>query len=154
MKDAKESARSGAPREPLMRLVRRDTVKPARAVAVRAAAIVLSLLVCGVFFVTVTDSSIIEIYSAMISGTFRNGITVNTFLKEACMLLIIAVGLAPAFKMSFWNVGGQGQVLAGGMAAAMWLFYFGNDLPNAVLLPLMIVSAAVGGGAPASRGKG
>ncbi len=133
-------------REPLLRLVKRDTVPISRAILVRAAAIALALLVCGVFFVTVTDSSIIDIYSAMISGTIRNSITVNAFLKEASMLLLIAIGLAPAFKMSFWNVGGQGQVLAGGMAAAMWLFYLGNKLPNAVLLPLMIVSAAIGGG--------
>ncbi len=133
-------------REPLLRLAKRDTVSPARAVAVRAAAIALALLFCGIFFVCVTDSSITDVYAAMISGTFRSSITVNTFFKEACMLLIIAVGLAPAFKMSFWNIGAQGQVLAGGMAAAMWLFYLGNNLPNAVILPLMFVSAAVGGG--------
>lgn len=138
--------KTDAKREPALRLVKRDSISPARAVIVRAVAIVAALLVCGIFFITVTDSSIIEIYSAMVSGTFRNSITINTFFREACMLLIIAIGLAPAFKMSFWNVGGQGQVLAGGMAAAMWLFYLGNKLPNAAILPLMFVSAAIGGG--------
>ncbi len=144
MKD--QTAKTESKRDPLVRLVKRDSVSAARSVIVHAAAILLAMLVCGIFFVIVTDSSIIEIYSAMVSGTIRNSITVNSFFKEACMLLIIAVGLAPAFKMSFWNVGGQGQVLAGGMAAAMWLYYLGNKLPNAAIIPLMIISAAVGGG--------
>ena len=133
-------------REPRIRLVKRDSVSLKRRILVRAIAIAASLLICAVFFTCVTGTSVTDIFAYLFRGVFGDSIRLNKFLKEAAMLTLIAVGLAPAFKMSFWNVGGQGQVLTGGMAAAMWLFYLGNSMPNFAIIPLMMISSIIAGG--------
>ena len=65
-------------------------------------------------------------------------------LKTACKLLLIAVALAPAFKMRFWNIGAEGQLLAGGMGAAFLMFNYGT-LPVYILLPLMLIVSIICG---------
>ncbi len=132
-------------REPLIRIAKRTNPGVLRSVLVRAAAVALAFLTVLIFLNLVSDFSFGEIIGHMYRGAFNNSITFNTFLKEACMLLLFAVALAPAFKMSFWNIGAQGQVLMGGLAAAIVLYYLGNKLPNAVIIPLMIVAAVAVG---------
>ncbi len=132
--------------EPLFHIVKRDSIEIGKAIAVRGIAVLLAALTCSIFINGISGYSVIETYSYMFGGVFRNSITVNTLLKDASMLLLFAVALAPAFKMRFWNIGAQGQVLSGGLIAATWLFYLGNELANPILLPAMIVSAMLIGG--------
>ena len=53
-----------------------------------------------------------------------------------------------AFRIKFWNIGGEGQLLVGAMAAA----YIGAQpfIPEPMLIPAMILAAAVGGGLAAA----
>jgi len=55
------------------------------------------------------------------------------------------VALVPAFKMKFWNLGGNGQILVGCLAAIACMFYLGGKLPDAVLILLMTVASIVAG---------
>jgi simple sugar transport system permease protein len=55
----------------------------------------------------------------------------------------LAVGLA--FKMRFWNIGAEGQILLGGIAATYFAL-FHNNMPRPVLLIVMGLAAAVAGG--------
>lgn len=134
-----------AHKEPFVRIAKRNKIKPIRGILVRAAAIALACLITFVFVKAVGEFSFGDTARNMFNGAFENSIKINSFLKEACMLLMFAIALAPAFKMRFWNIGAQGQVLFGGLVAAILLYYFGNKLPNGVLLPLMIVASIIGG---------
>ena len=134
-----------AHREPFIRIAKRNKIGKLRGVLVRAAAIILAALVTFLVIKGIGGFSFASTAKYMADGAFKNDIALHSFLKEACMLLLFAVALAPAFKMRFWNIGAQGQVLIGGLMAAIMLFYFGNKLPQAVLLPLMIIVAIVGG---------
>ncbi len=60
------------------------------------------------------------------------------------MLLCISVGLAPAFKMRFWNIGAEGQVLVGGIVSSACMIYLA-DLPTPLLLILMLVASMAAG---------
>ncbi len=133
-------------REPLFHIVKRDSISLAKAIVIRAISLLLAALTCALFVKSVSGYGIIETYKYMFRGTFRNSITINAFFKDMSMLLMFAVALAPAFKMRFWNIGAQGQVLAGGLISATWLFYLGNKLANPILIPLMIISAMLFGG--------
>ena len=66
----------------------------------------------------------------------------------------IAIGLAPAFKMRFWNVGAEGQMLVGGIATAFWMINFAGKMNIVMLFLCMaisaIVAAASGASSPAS----
>lgn len=132
--------------EPLFHIIKRDSIGLVKAILIRVIALLLAALTCAIFIKGVSGYGIFETYKYMFEGTFRNEITINTLLKDTSMLLMFAVALAPAFKMRFWNIGAQGQVLAGGLIAATWLFYLGNELPDPVILPAMIISAMLIGG--------
>jgi len=67
-------------------------------------------------------------------------------LRDLVTLLCISVALAPAFKMRFWNIGAEGQVLIGGLATALVMVEFGNSLPTPLLFLVMVVSSIVAGG--------
>ena len=58
----------------------------------------------------------------------------------------IVLGLAPAFKMRFWNVGAEGQMLVGGIATAFWMINFAGKMNIVMLFHCMAISAIVAGG--------
>ena len=60
--------------------------------------------------------------------------------RDLSTLLCVGIALAPAFKMRFWNCGGEGQILIGGLTAALIMVYQGNNLP----LPLLFAAMALG----------
>lgn len=84
-------------------------------------------------------------YNAIFDGAFgirrRSWVTI----RDAMMLLCIGVGLAPAFKMKFWNIGAEGQILIGGIVTAGLMRAFGSTLPTPVLLLLMAVMSLLAG---------
>ena len=61
------------------------------------------------------------------------------------ILVCIAIGLAPAFKMRFWNIGAEGQILVGGACAAAAMIYAGDKMSPVLLLVVMFVCSALGG---------
>ena len=73
--------------------------------------------------------------------------------QNLAILLCVSLAVTPAFKMRFWNVGGEGQILIGGLATAACMILLGDKLPNWLLICVMTVSAmaagAVWGGIPA-----
>ena len=131
--------------EPFIRIAKRNKTTTGRGIAVRAAAIVVASILTLIFINLVGEFSFADTAKNMWNGAFQNGIKIETFFKDTCMLLLFAIALAPAFKMRLWNIGAQGQVLMGGLIAAMILYYFGNKLPQAVIVPLMILGAMLAG---------
>ena len=127
-------------REPLLRIAKRDGIARPKAWAIRIIAVLLSLVVSGIFIFAVTKLNPFQVYEGIFDGAFgtprRSWVTV----RDAMMLLCIGVGLAPAFKMRFWNCGGEGQILIGGLTAALIMVYQGNNLP----LPLLFAAMALG----------
>ena len=105
-------------REPLLRIAKRDGIARPKAWAIRIIAVLLSLVVSGIFIFAVTKLNPFQVYEGIFDGAFgtprRSWVTV----RDAMMLLCIGVGLAPAFKMRFWNIGGEGQFILGAVAAA------------------------------------
>ena len=61
------------------------------------------------------------------------------------MLLCIGVALAPAFKMHFWNIGAEGQILVGGIATAACMIYFAKSMPSWLLFVVMIGASLAAG---------
>ena len=134
-----------AHKEPFIRIAKRNKIGKLRGILVRAAAIILAAVVTFLVVKAVGGFSFGSTAKYMYEGAFKNEITIHSFFKEACMLLLFAVALAPAFKMRFWNIGAQGQVLIGGLLSAIILYYYGNKLPQGAILPIMIAVAVLGG---------
>ena len=131
--------------EPLLRIAKRDGIPRPKAYAIRAAAVVLSLVVSGIFIFTVTKLNPIQVYEAIFDGAFGTSRRSWVTIRDTMMLLCIGVGLAPAFKMKFWNIGAEGQVLIGGIVTAGLMRTLGGSIPTPALLTIMaLVSLAAG----------
>ncbi|MBQ3137851.1 MAG: ABC transporter permease [Clostridia bacterium] len=126
-------------------IVKRDAVIWYKGFAVRAAAIIASLLVSAVVITLLTGKNPIEVYSSMISGAFGSSLRIWSLLQNVAVLLCIALALTPAFKMKFWNCGGEGQVLVGGLATVSVMMFLGDSLPYPVLLLVMIAASVLAG---------
>lgn len=132
-------------RAPLFHIARRDRMHPAAAWGVRVAAFLLALILNALFVWCMVRVDPITFYRTMLRGAFGSSSYLWATFKAAAKLLCIAVALAPAFKMRFWNIGAEGQVLIGGMAAAIVMHDY-PSLPTPLLFLLMIVCSIIAGG--------
>lgn len=130
---------------PLFHIVKRSDISRGKAIGIRAAAIVLSLLLCGILFGLLAKKSPLAFYSEMINGAFGTPRRIWTLIYKLSMLLLIAVAVTPAFKMKFWNIGAEGQTLFAGLACAAVMFYLGGKIPNPVLWIIMIAASVLAG---------
>lgn len=134
------------PHEPLLRITKREGAGFGQKVLVRAVAILLALVVDAVFIYGITGLNPLSVYQVMWGGTFANFTRFSWMLRDLATLLCIGIALAPAFKMRFWNCGGEGQILIGGLSCALIMVYFGSSLP-APLLFLTMCAASMAAGA-------
>ncbi|MGM9593371.1 MAG: ABC transporter permease [Candidatus Onthomonas sp.] len=133
-------------KEPLLRIAKRDGISRPKAYTIRIVSVLLSLVVSGIFIFAVTSLNPIQVYQAMFNGAFGSARRSWVTIRDAMMLLCIGVGLAPAFKMRFWNVGAEGQVLIGGILTAGLMRALGASVPTPVLLLIMAAASLLAGG--------
>ncbi len=109
---------------------------------------VAATLVLSSGLIVAAGAEVIPAYSALFAGAFGSPFnSVETVVKAAPMVFT-GLAVAVAFRAKFWNIGAEGQLRAGAMAAA---FIGGLEgLPVWLLAPLMIVGGAVAGGLWAS----
>ena len=131
---------------PLLHIVKRKSLKWYQAWGVRAAAIVLALIVDAILTTILTGLNPLEVYATIIRGAFGTTRKFWVLMQHIAILLCVSIAVTPAYKMRFWNVGGEGQILVGALATAACMILLGNKLPNAVLIPVMTISAIVAGG--------
>ena len=132
-------------REPAVRIVKRDSIPRWKSWGIRLLAVLLALIISGLFIFAVTKLNPAKVYKAMYDGAFGTSRRAWVTIRDAMMLLCIGVGLAPAFKMRFWNTGAEGQVLIGGCCTAGLMIYVGSSLPTPLLLAVMAVASLIGG---------
>ena len=132
-------------REPLVRLAKRDDLSGAKKWAIRLMAIVLALVV-GSLFIAVLGHNPIAVYHDIITGSLGGPSTAKVTVRVAIPLLGAALAIAPAFKMKFWNIGAEGQIMVGGIAATYFALYWYDKLPKPALLIVMAVASILAGG--------
>ncbi len=132
-------------REPLFHIAKRDNLPWYISWLIRIAAIAAALIVCAVLTMVLTNENPISVYVTMIKGAFGTPRRVWNLLQALAMLLCISLAITPAFKMKFWNIGAEGQVLVGGLATAACMICLGGKIPNALLIVVMIIASILAG---------
>ena len=130
----------------VMHISKRDSLPWYGAWAIRGAAIVLALIVCAVVTTALTGVDPVGVYKTMFAGAFGTPRKLWILGQNLAILLCVSLAVTPAFKMRFWNVGGEGQILIGGLATAACMILLGDQLPNWLLIAVMVVAACVAGG--------
>ena len=129
----------------MIHITKRKELPLWQSLSVRLGAILLAVVVCGFITTITTGLNPISVYATMFKGAFGTQRKVWTLLQEIAILHCVALALTPAFRMKFWNLGGEGQILAGSLASAACMITLGDKLPNALLILLMFVCSVAAG---------
>lgn len=132
-------------REPLFHVVKRDGLKTKFVVMIYAIAIVASLLLGGIITSLASKGDPFSFFLSLIDGCFGTERKIWVFLQQMALLLSVSMALVPAFKMKFWNLGGNGQILIGGLAAIACMFYMGGKVEDGVIILVAVIASALAG---------
>ena len=125
-------------------IVKRDNCSIWKRIGFYCAAIVLALILGAVILLAIGVNPIDYYFQMFTLGTVGNKIAYKTFmnyLKEFVPLTLTSIALSLAFKMRFWNIGGEGQFIMGSLSAAFVAFKLGPVLPQPLTLILMCIAA-------------
>lgn len=127
-----------------IRIMKRGEVTKRNSMIIRGTAIILSLLAVTIF-IAILKLNPIEVFSAMIKGALGSTYRFQETIKMMVPLIITSLGIAIAFKMQFWNIGAEGQIIMGAFFASAVPMYAKN-LPMPIMLLAMMIMGVIGGG--------
>lgn len=132
-------------KQSLFHIAKRGTLPWYISAVIRGCAILLALIVCALVTMFMTGENPISIYGTIFHGAFGTVRKTWVTFQNLAVLLGISLAVTPAFKMRFWNIGAEGQVLIGCLATAACMICLGDKLPNGLLILIMIVAAIAAG---------
>ena len=130
---------------PLFHISKRAALPWYRAWGIRALAIILALVVSALITGVTTGLDPLKIYATIFTGAFGTARKSWITAQNVAILLCISLAVTPAFKMRFWNIGAEGQVLIGGLASAACMKCLAGVLPGGALIAVMVVSSVAAG---------
>lgn len=134
------------PKTSLFHIAKRDTLPWYQATLIRGCAILLALVVCALVTMLMTGENPFSIYATIFKGAFGTARKTWVTFQNLAVLLGISLAVTPAFKMRFWNIGAEGQVLIGCLATAACMICLGDKIPNALLILISLLAALAAGG--------
>ncbi len=130
----------------MIRIVKRDGLSLKKLILIYVGAILLAMLV-GCALLASMGVNPFKFYEKMLTiGVVGNAFPYKCFegyIKLFTPLLIVSVALSLAFRMKFWNVGGEGQFIIGALVAGSISALIGEGAPRIIVLVLMCLGGAV-----------
>jgi ABC-type uncharacterized transport system permease subunit len=128
-----ESAQASQGRKWRIRVERRLETPAWWNVLVPVVSVALALLF-GAIFLKMSGYSPVKVYTIMFKDTFGTRYGITETLVKATPLLLSAVGVSIAFRMQLWNIGAEGQIYVGALAAS-WVALTFTGLPVYIMIP-------------------
>ena len=129
---------------PLIRLAKREDMGKGKVWLIRLAAFGVAILV-GMIIFAIAGADPIKAYGTMLASSLGKKSGIRQVVKNAVPLLGVGLALAPCFRMRYWNIGAEGQITMGAMAASYFALFWYNKLPSAVLLIVMALAGMIFG---------
>lgn len=107
-------------------------------------AITAALVVLSIFFLLLGKNPFM-VYFYLVEGSIGSGYRVLSTLKYVVPLFLSALAVTFAFKLKFWNIGVEGQIVMGAVFSTFFAINF-QDLSRPILLILMLIAGIIGGG--------
>ena len=133
------------PKSPLIRLAKRDEMPVQQVWCIRICSFLVAILLGGLIFASLGHNPL-DAYGTILAGSLGRKTAIRQTIKIAVPLLGAALAIAPCFKMRFWNIGAEGQITAGAVAASYFALFWYDRLPAPLLLVVMGVAGALAGG--------
>ncbi len=132
-------------KEPFIHIAKRSKLPWWKGLLIRAGAVAIAAIVCFLFSYFFAGVGPFKVIKAFVEGNFGSPNRIFILLKDISILLLIGLALTPAFKMKFWNIGGEGQILVGAVAAISCAYYLGGKIPEPILLIMMLAASIIAG---------
>lgn len=127
-----------------IRISKRAEVGTKKAVLFRAVSVAAAIIAGGLFILCIGYNPF-SVYGTIIKGAFSTSMAFQATVKVMIPLLTSSLGVTLAFKMKFWNIGAEGQIIAGAICASYFAL-FHADLPHFILMIIMFAAGIIGGG--------
>jgi len=131
-------------KEPPFRVVKRAELPLNRLMVFYAISILVAVIIGGLF-ITINGVNPFSYFKEVFSGCFRSGVAFRGLVRIIVPLLMVSLGVAVAFKMRYWNIGAEGQLIMGAVFAT-WASRLLPNLPAPAILLIMSVAGIIGGG--------
>lgn len=105
----------------------------------------IGALLIGAVIILVMGANPLTGYHALVTGALGGGYALASTAVKAVPLLLVGVGICISFRANVLNIGGEGQIVMGGLAGAATALALPN-LPRILLIPLVLLAGCVGGG--------
>ncbi|MBR0437818.1 MAG: ABC transporter permease [Clostridia bacterium] len=130
---------------PLFHIRKRGMLKWYQVWKIRLIAILLALIVDAVITTLVTGLNPIDVYATIFKGSFGTPRKFWVMMQNVAIMLCVSIAITPAYKMRFWNVGGEGQILIGALVSAACMILLGNKLPSWLIIVLSFILSTLAG---------
>ncbi|MFZ4813904.1 MAG: ABC transporter permease [Phototrophicaceae bacterium] len=90
-----------------------------------------------------TGRNPVEVFQTIWEGAFRDSTRVAGVVNFFIPLALTSLGLVVTFRAGLWNIGVEGQMMAGAVCASGVALFF--DAPGFVRVPAALIAAALGG---------
>ena len=128
-------------KEPLFHITNRASLKIQYKILIYTVAILAALFLGGVICSIVAKGDPFYFFTSLFEGTFGTSRKRWIFFRETALMVCVSMSLVPAFRMKFWNLGGNGQILIGGLATAICTYYLGGKVSEELLIVIMAVAS-------------
>ncbi len=126
-----------------MRLEPRPSIPGWYSALLPVIALLSAFVVCALLIVWAGESPFTA-YTALIKGAVGSSFAITESLTRAIPLIFTGLAAAVAFRARFWNIGAEGQLYFGALAAT-WLGTGLITLPPQLMIPMLFVAGAIAG---------
>ncbi len=128
----------------MIQLSKRNELSLYQKITVKFTAILMALVALAIVL-WVLGHNPITVYIELVKGSLGSLYRVKETINVVIPLTMTALGVLLAFKMKFWNIGAEGQIVMGAVAGS-YVALFHSDLPRPILLLVMSLVAMIAGG--------
>ncbi|MDR1412589.1 MAG: ABC transporter permease [Actinomycetes bacterium] len=127
-------------------LTKRPELSPRATLVARLAAVALSLVFAGLVLL-LFGLNPLQVFGSILEGSLGTKLRIQQTVVKAVPLTIASLGILVAFKMKFWNIGGEGQIMMGALGASLVALNAPVTWPAALMLSVMAAAGIVFGAA-------
>ncbi len=128
----------------MLKIEKRLTPSRTAGYLVPVISLVLALL-SGSVLLLIAGADPLTTYKAMLLGAFGSRYAISETMVKAIPLMLCGLAVSIAFRMVFWNIGAEGQLVAGGIGAAWIALFWAEKMPAFLVLPAMLIAGFVAG---------
>lgn len=130
----------------MLKFDRRAQAGPLLYIGIPLCSIALALSV-GAVFLLANGFDPIVIYGEMVYASFATRYGLEDSLVSATPLIFTGLAAAVTFKFKLYNIGAEGQLVAGGISAAAAALFLGDAFAGPIAAAIVLIAGMAGGAA-------